>query len=123
MIFFFQARNKWKKVLSHIPQEMYVVDQWLWKCNIISKMQTVSNTLYTVHIIGQKQRVCFVLFETFGRTPSSAQMQLDKNILLYVIFITKHIYYLLKHSAMSTGIGLKFRAALLCGTSASSDLF
>lgn len=62
---FLQARSKWNKVLGHTNTHwIHVVDWWLWKCRIISKVHTWFK--HTVQI-GQKTKHLLVALRHLQR--------------------------------------------------------
>lgn len=82
---FLQARSKWNKVLGHTNTHwIHVVDWWLWKCRIISKVHNLVQTHCTDWAkkkINQTNQTSLGWFETLAKASSPAQVQLDKKSL------------------------------------------
>lgn len=89
---FLQARSKWNKVLGHTNTHwIHVVDWWLWKCRIISKVHYLVQTHCTD--IGQKNQTPLAWFETLAKASSPAQVQLDKNLCFSGAFLFSGVIY------------------------------
>lgn len=54
LISFLASKEQMEESIRPRKHTINVVDRWLWKCGMISKVHTVSNTLYIS--LGKKQK-------------------------------------------------------------------
>lgn len=91
LISFLASKEQMEESIRPRKHTINVVDRWLWKCGMISKVHTVSNTLYIS--LGKKTKICWFVWDTCKGILTCPDAARQKYLALTICsHITKHIY-------------------------------